>query len=230
MDPISPPLPTTSAIGDDKSDLSCPKPKEVLECHICFDPPTNPVAGSCGHVFCWPCVYKWLRDKPMPCCPVCRHSFRIDRNIIPLYGGGVGAGPSNVNGNESSAAESPATSDTTIPPRPSNPLLVTGTASMEGSAHVRPTTGDFTRTIAVARRYMRLMREHSTALLTRVRNLETERSNSQRERSDLEHVIADLRHRVEEKDHRIFELERNRMRLVSMICNNGTSPSLGSRG
>jgi hypothetical protein len=142
----------------------------------------------------------------MPFCPVCKHTLRIERNIIPLYGGGVGARPSNGNDNKGSAVESLPTSDTTIPPRPSNPLLVS-----------------------------RLMIEHCVALRTRVQKLETERVIMELERSGLEHINANLRLQVVEKDCRIFELKRNRMmpgmhdlqqRNIPEIQENQTSESM----
>jgi hypothetical protein len=72
--------------------------KSALECHICLAPPTDPVATLCGHLFCWPCLYRWLQGQPKPC-PVCRAPVR---SVIPIYGS-HGEGGS-------------------VPPRPSPPL------------------------------------------------------------------------------------------------------------
>lgn len=56
-----------------------PAPEErasAFECNICFCDPTDPVVTTCGHVHCWPCIYKWIetfRDKTTPpVCPVCK--------------------------------------------------------------------------------------------------------------------------------------------------------------
>lgn len=29
-----------------------------FECSICFDVATEPVVTRCGHLFCWPCIYR----------------------------------------------------------------------------------------------------------------------------------------------------------------------------
>lgn len=59
----------------------------VFKCRICLEPPppTNAVATSCGHIFCWPCLYIWLCDDYRPC-PVCKNILIKDVNIIPFIG------------------------------------------------------------------------------------------------------------------------------------------------
>ena len=53
----------------------------IFDCVICTEVPTNPVATSCGHVFCWGCMYKWgIQNGPKPC-PVCRKG---DFKTLPL--------------------------------------------------------------------------------------------------------------------------------------------------
>lgn len=29
-----------------------------FECNICFDQPSQPVVTSCGHLYCWGCIYR----------------------------------------------------------------------------------------------------------------------------------------------------------------------------
>ncbi|KAH9624512.1 hypothetical protein KSS87_019828 [Heliosperma pusillum] len=65
-----------------------------FDCNICLDSVQDPVVTLCGHLYCWPCIYKWLQvDKPtedpdrLPECPVCK--TEISHNtLIPLYGRG----------------------------------------------------------------------------------------------------------------------------------------------
>lgn len=60
----------------------------VYECHICFEQATNAVVSMCGHLFCWPCIHRWMESRPNnPTCPVCKSV--IDKSkLIPLYGRG----------------------------------------------------------------------------------------------------------------------------------------------
>ena len=77
--------------------------RNELECQICLALPTDPVVTSCGHLYCWPCLHRWLQDSPKPC-PVCRAMVRRDSNVIPIYG---------------SQEDNP--KDGAIPPRPNPP-------------------------------------------------------------------------------------------------------------
>ena len=33
----------------------------AFECNICLDVDTDPVVTQCGHLYCWPCIYKYVR-------------------------------------------------------------------------------------------------------------------------------------------------------------------------
>jgi len=62
------------------------EPKSAnFECNICFEQASSPVVTSCGHLFCWSCLYKWLEQHPS--CPCCKSGVSKD-NVIPLYGRG----------------------------------------------------------------------------------------------------------------------------------------------
>ena len=39
-------------------------------CNICLEAVNDPVTTLCGHLFCWPCLYRWL-DTQHTTCPVC---------------------------------------------------------------------------------------------------------------------------------------------------------------
>lgn len=63
-----------------------------FECNICLDLAQDPVVTLCGHLFCWPCLYEWLRMRTaFKDCPVCKAGVE-EAKVIPLYGrGNLGA-------------------------------------------------------------------------------------------------------------------------------------------
>ncbi|KAK1431181.1 hypothetical protein QVD17_14466 [Tagetes erecta] len=62
----------------------------VFECNICFDLARDPIVTLCGHLFCWPCLYKWLHFHSY-CheCPVCKSLIDDNKNLVPIYGRGT---------------------------------------------------------------------------------------------------------------------------------------------
>ncbi|CBI25895.3 unnamed protein product, partial [Vitis vinifera] len=67
---------------------------DSFECNICFDSARDPVVTLCGHLYCWPCVYKWfhvqsasLASDEHPQCPVCKAEIS-HTTLVPLYGRG----------------------------------------------------------------------------------------------------------------------------------------------
>ncbi|CAL9761826.1 unnamed protein product [Musa acuminata subsp. burmannicoides] len=82
-----------------------------FECNICFDMAVEPVVTSCGHLFCWPCLYQWLHvHSDFKECPVCK-GVVTESNITPIYGRGS-LQPTVEKNTEDEV------SDLTIPPRP----------------------------------------------------------------------------------------------------------------
>ncbi|KAL5208257.1 hypothetical protein ABZP36_032692 [Zizania latifolia] len=73
-----------------------------FDCSICLDFSTEPVVTLCGHLYCWPCIYEWLRpdvgadasndatSSARRFCPVCKAAVTLDR-LVPLYGRGGGS-------------------------------------------------------------------------------------------------------------------------------------------
>ncbi|KAI5439098.1 hypothetical protein KIW84_024745 [Lathyrus oleraceus] len=48
----------------------------------------DPVITLCGHLFCWPCLHKWLHHRSHPQeCPVCKGVVGEEK-LVPLYGKG----------------------------------------------------------------------------------------------------------------------------------------------
>ncbi|KAH9758546.1 hypothetical protein WN944_008672 [Citrus x changshan-huyou] len=59
-----------------------------FECNICFDLAQDPIVTLCGHLFCWPCLYKWLHGHSnYRECPVCKATIEEEK-LVPLYGRG----------------------------------------------------------------------------------------------------------------------------------------------
>ncbi|KAL6543261.1 hypothetical protein OROHE_010781 [Orobanche hederae] len=92
-----------------------------FECNICLDSCHEPVVTLCGHLYCWPCIYKWLNiqntsfdSDERPKCPVCK-AYISSSSLVPLYG--RGRSPSE---SESKKLQLDLTN---IPPRP--PALLT---------------------------------------------------------------------------------------------------------
>ncbi|PSS13792.1 E3 ubiquitin-protein like [Actinidia chinensis var. chinensis] len=60
----------------------------LFDCNICLDLARNPVVTCCGHLFCWPCLYRWLHvHSDAKECPVCKGKVAI-KNLTPIYGRG----------------------------------------------------------------------------------------------------------------------------------------------
>ncbi|GLT73834.1 hypothetical protein SLA2020_456670 [Shorea laevis] len=59
-----------------------------FECNICFELAQDPIVTLCGHLFCWPCLYKWLHiHSHSQECPVCKALIEEEK-LVPLYGRG----------------------------------------------------------------------------------------------------------------------------------------------
>lgn len=60
----------------------------TFECNICFDLAQEPVVTLCGHLYCWPCLYKWLHfHSTSGDCPACKAVVQEEK-LVPLYGRG----------------------------------------------------------------------------------------------------------------------------------------------
>ncbi|XP_027073493.1 uncharacterized protein [Coffea arabica] len=59
-----------------------------FECNICFDIAQDPIVTLCGHLYCWPCLFRWLRHHSHSHeCPVCKALIQEEK-LVPLYGRG----------------------------------------------------------------------------------------------------------------------------------------------
>eukprot|EP01095_Lingulamoeba_sp_RSL-Kostka_P006106 TRINITY_DN1888_c1_g1_i1.p1 TRINITY_DN1888_c1_g1~~TRINITY_DN1888_c1_g1_i1.p1 ORF type:complete len:298 (-),score=106.39 TRINITY_DN1888_c1_g1_i1:241-1134(-) len=76
--------------NEKKDDLynSASMEESSFACNICFETAEKPIVTICGHLFCWPCIYKWMEvGRSQILCPVCKAEIKKE-NIIPLYGRG----------------------------------------------------------------------------------------------------------------------------------------------
>jgi len=60
-------------------------------CNVCLDPVQDPVVTQCGHLYCWPCLFRWLKTHHTTC-PVCKASVTKE-NVIPIFLGGSDQDP-----------------------------------------------------------------------------------------------------------------------------------------
>ncbi|PIA27001.1 hypothetical protein AQUCO_08400041v1 [Aquilegia coerulea] len=65
-----------------------------FDCNICLENAHDPVVTLCGHLYCWPCIYKWLhfqgtsvKPEEQQQCPVCKAGIS-QTTLVPLYGRG----------------------------------------------------------------------------------------------------------------------------------------------
>jgi rubrerythrin len=47
--------------------------EDVFVCNVCLDPvrDRDPIVTQCGHLYCWPCIFRWLSTHHSTC-PVCK--------------------------------------------------------------------------------------------------------------------------------------------------------------
>ncbi|CAI9787574.1 unnamed protein product [Fraxinus pennsylvanica] len=59
-----------------------------FDCNICLELAKDPVVTCCGHLFCWPCLYRWLHYHSYAKeCPVCKGEVTT-KNVTPIFGSG----------------------------------------------------------------------------------------------------------------------------------------------
>ncbi|PKA58829.1 E3 ubiquitin-protein ligase RMA1 [Apostasia shenzhenica] len=78
------------------NDVAAPA-KACFDCNICLDFAAAPVVTLCGHLYCWPCIYRWLHLDTAGIaghghrqCPVCKTPLS-ESFLVPLYGCGLDA-------------------------------------------------------------------------------------------------------------------------------------------
>lgn len=108
-------LALSGAAGEDAS---------AFECNICLELAKEPVVTLCGHLYCWPCLYRWMQVQSYcRACPVCKAGVEIDK-VVPIYGRG-----SDVGGKQAQEA----VKEQPVPPRPAGQRLAVTQAPQPGS-------------------------------------------------------------------------------------------------
>lgn len=80
--------PSSSSASTAAAEESSSNQEGTFECNICLDTAKDAVVSLCGHLFCWPCLHRWLETRPnRQVCPVCKAAISRDK-VIPLYGRG----------------------------------------------------------------------------------------------------------------------------------------------
>ena len=82
------PVTSTAETGApaERTDTNAKDTTSPFECNICIDTAQQAVVSKCGHLYCWPCIYQWMSQKPLnPTCPVCKGVISKD-TLTPIYG------------------------------------------------------------------------------------------------------------------------------------------------
>ena len=79
--------------GGGNLDGASPSSSGMFSCNICMEMASDPVVTLCGHLYCWPCLYRWLHtQRSVRTCPVCKAGVDRDK-VIPVYGRGGNEDP-----------------------------------------------------------------------------------------------------------------------------------------
>lgn len=120
-----------------------------FECNICLETAHEPVVTFCGHLFCWACLFRWMRGDHHAC-PVCKSGISRE-TVIPLYGRGDDATRSRAQAAAATAAAAARDADAApaagsaagaedVPGRPRAQRTATGDAG-DAAGHHQPMPG-----------------------------------------------------------------------------------------
>lgn len=96
----SSPLKEGTGVSYTESKESSSDSESAFICNICLEVTNkDPVVTQCGHLYCWPCLYRWLNTQHSTC-PVCKAGV-CKENVIPLFIRGSELDPRTKNPTES---------------------------------------------------------------------------------------------------------------------------------
>ncbi|WVY99508.1 hypothetical protein V8G54_025578 [Vigna mungo] len=126
-------LKTWKCAGEDDIADSEKKASSGFDCNICLECVQDPVVTLCGHLYCWPCIYKWLNfqstsseNEEKQQCPVCKSEIS-QSSLVPLYGRDQTTLPSKSKGHQVGIV---------IPRRPLGPSCLTNSSRSRDSETV----------------------------------------------------------------------------------------------
>lgn len=121
---------TTPTVADKSVGTTETDDSSAFECNICLELSKEPVVTLCGHLYCWPCLYRWIQVQSYcRACPVCKAGVEIDK-VIPIYGRGSDFDP----------RQQEAIKVQPVPPRPAGqrPVVVQSGATNTAQQGVLP--------------------------------------------------------------------------------------------
>ena len=111
---------TSSGSGGRQDDFSESESESesLWVCNVCLDPAQDPVVTQCGHLYCWPCLFRWLSTRRSTC-PVCKAACSRE-NVIPIFLGGSDTDPrgGGKRGKDAGGSAGAAGDDGSTPARP----------------------------------------------------------------------------------------------------------------
>ncbi|KAK9817950.1 hypothetical protein WJX72_004750 [[Myrmecia] bisecta] len=116
--------------------------QSAFECNICYELSREPVVTLCGHLYCWPCLYRWMQvQSHCRVCPVCKAGIDEDK-VVPIYGrGGDNTDPRKKQAN----AVDEEVTDGAVPRRPAGtrpvPVQRTPLNQQPGNLNMQPGLG-----------------------------------------------------------------------------------------
>jgi E3 ubiquitin-protein ligase RNF5 len=82
--PAPPPPAAVGSAGSVAKVATIEDEDSAFICNVCLEVSTrDPVVTQCGHLYCWPCLYRWLNTNHTTC-PVCKAGVTRE-NVIPLF-------------------------------------------------------------------------------------------------------------------------------------------------
>jgi len=81
--PLFPPPGGGDIYTEERSDGEPGVREQRFECNVCLEDVREPIVTQCGHLYCWPCLYRWLNTGHNSC-PMCKAGIS-EENVIPLF-------------------------------------------------------------------------------------------------------------------------------------------------